>query len=610
MRHSGVGDSGVVIFRSRLDGGQRALVGSGGGVNDALQGAERIGTGAAVRLGNDGIEHGAQVVTGDTRQADQGQVGRGQRRVGCAAGSCGLDGVGNAGERVDLGDGVYTGRGLRTHDVVEQGQVFGVGGCGADVRADEGVQRWCGVAGGVGIRQVAVGFGQHRVVGVDDGLQFGGAVGFDAVHSQAGQCVVDGMEVVGNHSRDACDHVVAQRGHCACGRIGQPCGVGLCKGAEGVQGVGVASDGRVNQTLQFSFAGDGCAIGIACRDGGQHGGQVVGGHGMGRTRAASQAVDLTCCRGSLPLGSGVGDGGRHGVGQGLHRSNAVHIGHNFGSDHLAQQGGFGGRVHPSHADSGVLGLGGIGGGGVSTRTIGFAEDGGVGIHNGLHFGHGVGGCAVHAGAVECAVDGGQVGAVHAVDAGFGIDGGVGGGGRGVVGLCSGLQGAERGVDHEGGGADLGDVGAQVACQVGAGDGHGVGAVFVHQCPGQGQVEATCSGFIGADAVAACANRVIRGFERETERVARFAAAGQRDLVLQAIVQFGMADAVEGFGQAEHRRRNGGIGGVHILARGLGVECEALRSAGFAGVARHVGGGRGEGVGAVFCDLVRRHGDGG
>ena len=343
LSHGGVGGGGVVVLCGRLDGRQRALVSGDCRVDHALQLAERVSARATVGLRRDGLEHGAQVVSGGAGQAQQRQIDLGQSGRRCATRSQGLNGVGNARQFVDLGDGVHTGRGFGAHDVVEQTEVFCIAGSGTNAGPDLRVLRSAGVAGGVGIGHVAVGFGQHGFVGVDDGLHFSGGVGFGAVDDQAGQGVVDGVDVVGIDTSDTGSGVVGVRG--GRGRlregVGQPACLGLGKTTQGAQRVVVAGDGRIDQTLKFGLAGDGRAVGVACRDGGLHSSQVVGGNGVCSTRAAGEAVELGSVGAGLACGTGVGDGGGHGVGQGLQLVHGVHIGRDFGANDGTKQGFFG-----------------------------------------------------------------------------------------------------------------------------------------------------------------------------------------------------------------------------------------------------------------------------
>ena len=141
VRHGGVGGGGVVELRGILYGRLSALISDDGVVDDALQLAERSGARAIVWLGPDGVEHGEQVVGGDACQAQCCQIHFGQCGRGCAPSGQGLNGVGQAGQGVELGDRVHTGGGLRTDDAVEQGQVFWISpGC-AKVDANAEVLR-------------------------------------------------------------------------------------------------------------------------------------------------------------------------------------------------------------------------------------------------------------------------------------------------------------------------------------------------------------------------------------------------------------------------------------------------------------------------------------
>ena len=93
-----------------------------------------------------------------------------------------MDGVGNAGQFVDFGDGVDIGGLQAAHNVIEETEVVGVGRCRADVGTDAGVLLCRGIGGG-GCGVVArcavhvVRLGQDDLVGINDGLDFGRGVG-------------------------------------------------------------------------------------------------------------------------------------------------------------------------------------------------------------------------------------------------------------------------------------------------------------------------------------------------------------------------------------------------------------------------------------------------
>ena len=186
----GIGRCCCARFGKVSDLVNRSALRRGGGRDQGLQLAQAVGFAAVVVLGGDGRQHGRQVVHGDAGQAERGKVNCAERRRGCACVRHTLNGVGDAGEFVDLGDGVHIGGGFAAHDVIEQGQVLGIGRGGADVGTHAGVLRSHGVG-----RAAVVGFGQDGVVSLDDGLHLGRGVGCSPIDGGAGQGVVDGIEV-------------------------------------------------------------------------------------------------------------------------------------------------------------------------------------------------------------------------------------------------------------------------------------------------------------------------------------------------------------------------------------------------------------------------------
>jgi hypothetical protein len=87
----------------------------------------------------------------------------------------------------------------------------------------------------------------------------------------------------------------------------------------------------------------------------------------------------------------------------LHFAHVVDVGAGFGVDHVTQQGDFLGGVHTVHADGGVVGLGRVGDGVGASRGV--VQHGVEAVHDGLHFGGGVGLGAGDVGIVQGVVDG-------------------------------------------------------------------------------------------------------------------------------------------------------------------------------------------------------------
>ena len=188
-----------------------------------MQLAQHVGLAAVVGGCSDRGQHGGQVIGGHARQADLCKIGR--REGGAAVGGHRLNGVGDAGQGVDFGHAVHLGGLQATDDVVEQAQVFGIGGGSTDGGTDGGVvgggRVGCGggVRGGVsGCSGGVVGFAQNGVVGVDDGLHFGRGVRavFVVGVAQGGigpllavDGVVDRIQIGGAYTGHTRGHVVA-----------------------------------------------------------------------------------------------------------------------------------------------------------------------------------------------------------------------------------------------------------------------------------------------------------------------------------------------------------------------------------------------------------------
>ena len=284
--HTDHSDSGVIGCCGCCETGfgkvgnqvDRGALRRGGARDEGLQLAQAVGFSAVVVLGGHGGQHGGQVVWGHTGQAHFDKVGGAECRRGCAIGRCQLQGVGDAGQFVDLGNGVDTSGLLAGHDVAQQGEVVCIRSSSADRGTDGSVllsggvgRGGCGVVAGCAAH--VVGLGQHNRVGVDDRFDFGGGVGCCAVDGRTGQRVVDGVKVVGVDADHASGHIGGQCRHGARG-AGQTSGVALCKSAQVGQGLhgcssSLGDDGlqraqRIGVTATVGFGGDGS----------QHGRQV------------------------------------------------------------------------------------------------------------------------------------------------------------------------------------------------------------------------------------------------------------------------------------------------------------------------------------------------
>ena len=117
-------------------------------------------------------------------------------RSPCVQSRHGLDFVERGGEFVDLAHSVHRRVGQITHDGVQSLERIGIGFGGADVCPHSGIVDSAGV-GHRGVDGAAIGLGQDRVVGRDQGFDFGGGV-------QAAEIVgagADGIRVRGQIGR-------------------------------------------------------------------------------------------------------------------------------------------------------------------------------------------------------------------------------------------------------------------------------------------------------------------------------------------------------------------------------------------------------------------------
>ena len=181
--------AGAVVFCGRGDDVERCSLGRLGGllssvrtntsVHRRLHFGQGVGFRAVVVLGSNGGVHGSDVLRRDACKAGFGVVGRCQGWAWCLASCGGLDGVGDARQVVELGDGGHIDGLACAHDVVQKCKVVGVCSGRTNVCTNGGVLSGCrvharrGVWGavtriGVGV----VGFGQDGFVGVNDGLHF------------------------------------------------------------------------------------------------------------------------------------------------------------------------------------------------------------------------------------------------------------------------------------------------------------------------------------------------------------------------------------------------------------------------------------------------------
>ena len=421
----GIGRCGVshTVFGVGSDLIDRRALRSGCGDDDRLQLTQRVGLRAVVSFGCDGREHGGKVVGGHTGQAQRDEVGHAQCGRGCAVGRRQLDGVGDAGQGVDLGDGVHVSGLLACDGIVQEAEVFNVVGGGANIGTDEcvliGGGFVCGVGGGVACAVGhVVGLRQDGVVGVDDGLHLRAGVGGLAVDAGTGQGVFDGVEVGRIDAGHASGGEVSQHRRGACG-AGQTGGVGFGVSAEGGQCAGGGLGGAAQNGLQLAQRIGGAAVVVLRGDGGQHSRQVVGGH-------AGQASFGKVCCGQRRRGCAVGGSQLDGVGdarQVVDGRDGVDVGGLQAADDVVQEVEvfcIGGSAADVGADQGVLIGRGVGarcgvGRGVACGVggvVGLAKNSVVGVDDGLHFGGGVRLRKTHRQTGQRVVDRAQVVVVH------------------------------------------------------------------------------------------------------------------------------------------------------------------------------------------------------
>ena len=227
--------AGGPIAHARTQGESRC--GRGGlveCVDQRLQFAQAVGLGTVVGFGSNGRQQCGQIVGRDAGgvQADLGEVGHSERWTGCTVIGHRLDGVGDAGQLVDLGDGVHVHRLQCPYDVVEQSQVLHIGCSVAEGGTDRSVLRGGRILA-VGISSSAVGLGQDGVVGVDDDLHFTRGVGGFAIDGSAGQGVLYGDNVARADTADTCA-VEVGGGGCRAGGADLAAGVVFSVSTDGV----------------------------------------------------------------------------------------------------------------------------------------------------------------------------------------------------------------------------------------------------------------------------------------------------------------------------------------------------------------------------------------
>ena len=201
---AGAAACGAVVFCCCFDGIEcRRLIDHG---LQARQGVELCGIGGRqqCRL------HGAQVARGHARHAQQFKLGLG----GCAI----HDRLHRIGQGLHFGHRVHIARRLAVDHVAQQAHFFG--------RVHPVHANGCVVLlGGVRRRRV-VGIAQDGVEAVHNRLHFGCRVCSRTVDGRAGQCVLDGVQIVVVHAHHIGCREVGQAWRCARGRH-QPVGVGL-----------------------------------------------------------------------------------------------------------------------------------------------------------------------------------------------------------------------------------------------------------------------------------------------------------------------------------------------------------------------------------------------
>ncbi len=246
-------------------------------------------------------------------------------------------------------------------------------------------------------------------------------------------------------------------------------GVGLRIRRDGGERIG-AGHGGVGQALQLAEAGKPRAV-VG------RGGHQLQENSHRRVAQTAQAQLRQIGSAQHRASGAARSGGQQAVdrgGQGVEFSHAVHAGGGLCTQAVVEQGQTGGvaRNGPqAHTNGLVVGHSGVVGRAVGGNAIGFGQDAVVGIDQGLHLGRGVGQRAGDGGAGQRALNGGQVGAVHAGHARLG----KGGGGRccAAIVLCVAADGAQRcGVGVGGGGDDRLQV-AQAVHLAGAGCSNGL-----------------------------------------------------------------------------------------------------------------------------------------
>ena len=502
-----------------------------------------------------------------------------------------MDGVGDAGQLVELGDAVHACGVLLVQDAVEQGQVVGAAagvGRSANVGAEFGEfgrgqdSAWVGAA---------VGQGEDFVVGVDDVLDFGAGGGFVGAHGWGGQGALDGGQVVGRVGAAAVVDAVAHAADTSVfevGHGGRSASVGVGVGLDGGHGAGVGGDGGRHHALQFAQAVRLGAVVVFQGNGLQHGGQVAIGHiaqahqvQVGRVQ---RWVGRLARRGGL---DGVGD-----AGQVVQFGHAVDVAGLAGAHDVVEQRQFHGVVGGGTnvcANGRVVagqwvfdcGVGHVVAR-VGVAVVGFGQDLVVGVDDALHLAAIVGFVVSDGSGGQGRVDHGHRRLTRSTDAGDAEGCVVECGGRGVGyevnAVVSGIvsDGAVH-VEHEGALACK----AGVACCVAAGGRHADGAVA------QG-------GEFG-------------GSERDGHGGEAVACDGFRDRAIGAGEGDGGAGTELGFQGDDARARNGFGGGGTVRDAdtqcqcggvwGLGVEGEAGVACA-AGVACGVGGHCADADGAV------------
>ena len=291
-------------------------------------------------------------------------------------------------QRVELLARVHRATELAVDDVTEQAQL---GGCVHAGHADSLVLGTCRVGRVAG---QPIGCGQDGGVGVDHRLHFRPRVRL--LGRQEGHGAVHRTQILGRHALDGGIDVGAQSGS------GVAAVVGLDQGQCGIGG----SDGGIHHLLQFDGGVDVGAVVGGTSDRVTDRGQVVG-----SDAADAQQIELALRRRCAARGA---RGNRlDGIGQRLHLGQRVHGGGLLAIDHRAQQPLLSRGVDTHHTQLRVVGARGQRLGLGRSAAIGRSQQAPVDVDDRLHLGHGVGGIRAKLG--EGAVDGPEVGRVHAGD---------------------------------------------------------------------------------------------------------------------------------------------------------------------------------------------------